>query len=479
MSNAPDITSNLRGELEDTRLRLAEAEETLHAIRNGEVDGLVIAGSEGTQIFTLQGAQEPYRLLIEQMSEGALTLSRDGVILYANQSFVKMLQLPTGRVIGAMLQNFLDPADQPTLTYLFYTAWREKCWGDVSARPADGSVLPLRLGLNLLQLGAEPLLCVVASDITDEQQREANSARQAAAQEAQVTERTSSLATSQLALLNMIEEEVEARRVADTANRLLQQQITIREQAQAELERTNSELARFLYTASHDLKSPLVTVRSFLGYLAQDMETGDSERITKDMDFMHTAIEKMLPLLDDLLEMARIGRVVGLPVHVTFSAVVDDVLAAVAGRITERGITVYVDESELTFYADRIRLVEIWQNLVDNACKFMGDQPAPRIDIGVETRDVETVFFVRDNGDGIDPRHLAKVFELFEQLDTQVEGTGIGLTLIKRIVELHGGRIWVESAGIGQGACFYFTLPGALQTHETAGVTECGEGVPL
>ena len=119
MSNAPDIISHLRRELEDTRLRLVEAEETLHAIRNGEVDGLVIAGSEGTQIFTLQGAQEPYRLLIEQMSEGALTLSRDGVILYANQSFAKMLQLPTSRIIGVLLQNFLDPADQPTNAHRF------------------------------------------------------------------------------------------------------------------------------------------------------------------------------------------------------------------------------------------------------------------------------------------------------------------------------------------------------------------------
>jgi len=469
MSNAPDIISHLRRELEDTRLRLVEAEETLHAIRNGEVDGLVIAGSEGTQIFTLQGAQEPYRLLIEQMSEGALTLSRDGVILYANQSFAKMLQLPTSRIIGVLLQNFLDPADQPTLTDLCNTAWREKCWGEVSARPADGSLLPLRLGLNLLQLGAETLLCVVVSDITDEQQREANSVSQAAAQEVRVTERTASLAASQLALLNMIEEEVEARRVANTANRLLEQQITIREQTQAELERTNAELARFLYTASHDLKSPLVTIRTFLGYLEPDMATGDRERITKDLDFMRNAIEKMVPLLNDLLEMARVGRVVGVLEHVTFRAVVDDALAAVAGRITERGITVHVEAGALTFYADRVRLVEIIQNLVDNACKYMGDQSAPRIEIGMETRDAETVFFVRDNGGGIDPRHLTKVFGLFEQLDPHADGTGIGLTLVKRIVELLDGRIWVKSLGIGQGACFYFTLPGAIPPADEGG----------
>jgi signal transduction histidine kinase len=105
--------------------------------------------------------------------------------------------------------------------------------------------------------------------------------------------------------------------------------------------------------------------------------------------------------------------------------------------------------------------------LVDNACKFMGDQPAPRIEIGVETRDAETVFFVRDNGIGIDPRYQAKVFGLFEKLDHTAEGTGVGLALVKRIVEWYGGRIWVESKGAGQGTCFYFTLPGAVSPQST------------
>ena len=235
-----------------------------------------------------------------------------------------------------------------------------------------------------------------------------------------------------------------------------------------ELARINSELARFLYTASHDLKSPLVTIRTFLGFLEQDLATGDAGQIAKDMHFMRGATEKMVPLLDDLLEMARVGRVIGLLEHVTFRAVVDDAVAVVAGRIAERGITIHVDACELTFYADRVRLVEIFQNLLDNACKFMADQPAPRIEIGVETRDAETVFFVRDNGGGIDPRHQAKVFGLFEKLDPLAEGTGMGLTLVKQIVELHGGRIWVASDGLGQGAAFYFTLPGAMPPDDAA-----------
>lgn len=117
---------------------------------------------------------------------------------------------------------------------------------------------------------------------------------------------------------------------------------------------------------------------------------------------------------------------------------------------------------DVTLCGDRLRLAEIWQNLVENACKYMGDQKEPRIEIGAETREAGEVFFVRDNGMGIDPRFQSKIFGLFEKLDARTEGTGIGLALVQRIVGGYGGRIWVESAGPGQGACFYFTLPSAV-----------------
>jgi len=229
-----------------------------------------------------------------------------------------------------------------------------------------------------------------------------------------------------------------------------------------ELQNKNAELERFLYTASHDLKSPVVTVRTFLGFLEKDLADGDAGRIEKDLRFIRTATEKMGQLLDDLLEMSRIGRVVTPPVRIAFREVVEESLGAVAGRISERGVTIKVEDQGVMLYGDRIRLAEIWQNLVENAVKFMGDQKAPQIHIGVDTHNLEAIFYVRDNGIGIDPRHQAKVFELFEKLNPGVEGTGIGLALVKRIVELYKGRIWVESAGVGQGTCFYFTLSEAI-----------------
>ena len=233
--------------------------------------------------------------------------------------------------------------------------------------------------------------------------------------------------------------------------------------AMEELEHANAEMERFTYTVSHDLKSPLVTINTFLGYLSKDLSGSDAGRIEKDMFYMHGAADKMGKLLDELLDISRIGRIVNPAVPVTFHELVQEALILVAGGIEERGAKVQVSDEPITLYGDRPRLVEIWQNLVENAVKFMGDQASPRIDIGAERRGRETVFFVRDNGIGMDPKYKSKIFGLFEKLDPNSEGIGMGLAITKRIVELYQGTIWFESEGLGQGTCFWFTLPGALE----------------
>jgi PAS domain S-box-containing protein len=238
--------------------------------------------------------------------------------------------------------------------------------------------------------------------------------------------------------------------------------ITERKRQEEELKQKNAELERFTYTVSHDLKSPLVTVKTFLGYLEQDLTRPDPERVKQDVAYMHTATEKMGQLLDELLNLARVGRKENPSARVTFQELAQEAVRLVAGRISAGGVKVQVADAVVTLEGDRPRLMEIWQNLVENACKFMGNQPQPQVKIGVEPRGPETVFFVRDNGAGIDPRYQSKVFGLFEKLDPKGEGTGMGLALVKRIVEMHKGRIWVESPGLGQGANFLFTLPGAV-----------------
>ncbi len=239
--------------------------------------------------------------------------------------------------------------------------------------------------------------------------------------------------------------------------------ITERKRQERELSEKSSELERFTYTVSHDLKSPLVTVKTFLGYLEQDLLSPDKkEQVEQDVTYMRMAADKMGHLLDELLNLARVGRKVNPPVRATFQELAREAVGLVAGRISTSHAEVQVAEAAVVLEGDRPRLVEIWQNLVENACKFMADQPKPRVEIGVEKRGAETVFFVRDNGAGIEPRYHEKVFSLFEKLNPKIEGTGMGLALVKRVVEFYKGRIWVESDGPGRGANFLFTLPAAV-----------------
>lgn len=226
-----------------------------------------------------------------------------------------------------------------------------------------------------------------------------------------------------------------------------------------ELEEKNSELERFTYTVSHDLKAPLVTMGGFLGFLEQDALAGNMNRLKEDILRISEANEKMQRLLNELLELSRIGRKMNPPEVVPLGQIVAEAFTRAESRLNEKKIEVMVMTDLPAVNGDRNRLVEVVQNLLDNAAKFMGDQPNPTIEIGAETTNDEVVFFVRDNGIGIDPKFHKKIFDLFDKLNPKAEGTGIGLALVKRIVEVHGGKIWVESQ-LGQGATFYFTLPG-------------------
>jgi len=137
-----------------------------------------------------------------------------------------------------------------------------------------------------------------------------------------------------------------------------------------------------------------------------------------------------------------------------------------AGLLADRGVWVEIAPDLPVVSVDHARIREALVNLVENAVKFMGSQQNPVIRIGVETDGTTPVFFVQDNGIGIDPRYLERIFNLFERLDVSTPGTGIGLPIVRRIIETHGGRIWAESEGTGKGTTFRFTLPGGIDGGE-------------
>lgn len=237
----------------------------------------------------------------------------------------------------------------------------------------------------------------------------------------------------------------------------VQNELVERKKLIQELEGKNAELERFTYTVSHDLKSPIITIRGFLGFLEKDALSGNLPRLQGDIKRIADATEKMQKLLNDLLELSRIGRLVNQSVMTPFNQIVSDALELVQGQMQATHSQVQVQDGMASVFVDPPRIVEVMQNLLDNAAKFTVS--GSRIEVGqLGTEDGMPVFFVRDHGIGIASDHHERIFGLFNKLDAASEGTGIGLAIVKRIIETHKGRIWVESEP-EKGSTFFFTLP--------------------
>ncbi len=234
-----------------------------------------------------------------------------------------------------------------------------------------------------------------------------------------------------------------------------QQETLIRELAQK-----NAELDRFTHTVSHDLKSPLITIRGFLGLLEEDIQNADPAQAQKDLNRISSAAEKMERLITTLLELSRSGRTVDAPVRIPFTDLAREAAGLLATSLNEHHVTLEITDNLPEISGDRQRMLQVMTNLIDNATKFMGEQKEPRVEVGVRDEGGNPVFFVRDNGMGIKKENQSKVFALFERFNPEVPGTGIGLATVKRIIEAHGGRIWVESEGEGKGTTVCFTVPG-------------------
>lgn len=247
--------------------------------------------------------------------------------------------------------------------------------------------------------------------------------------------------------LSKAENELEIRVKAEREREALIQQ----------LKSKNQELDRFAIRVSHDLKTPLITVAGFLGYLEQDIRSGNHARAEKDLAQISEAAKTMGKFVDELLDLSRVGRIVNPPRDVPFEEIVQDALRAADGILKAKQVQVEMDAIFPFVHVDRVRVVQVMQNLITNAVKFMGDQPHPVIRIGFEEVDGAHIFSIEDNGIGIAPEHHERIFELFNKLNPEIDGTGIGLGLVKRIIEVHNGKIWVESA-LGSGATFKFTL---------------------
>lgn len=225
-----------------------------------------------------------------------------------------------------------------------------------------------------------------------------------------------------------------------------------------DLERINAELEQFTYTVSHDLRSPLVTIKGSINLLYDDIRARDEVQIEEGLSRIVSATRRMHHLLEDLLQLSRIGRIGNPFTRFSLNELLSEVKNYLHGILSESGATLEIQPDLPEIFGDRTRISEVFQNLVENAVKFRSSERHPLISIGGRQEDGHWVYFVKDNGRGIDPAHLGHIFGLFKKVEPVYEGTGIGLTLVKRIVEYHGGKVWAESAGKGNGSTFFFTL---------------------
>jgi PAS domain S-box-containing protein len=525
----PYSTPELLSELAALRTRLEEAEDTLTAIQQDRVDALVVDGPQGERVFTIQGADQPYRVMIESMQEGALTLTADGTVLFSNPSFARLVQMPLEQILGSNVRQFIAAAEQEQFVVLLTHGIAGSSVDELHLTTSDGVQVPVSLSLTSLRAYDVPAVCMIVTDLTDRKRYTALAEVQQALRESEARVRT--LAESLPALVWMAQPDgfldyynqrwfdytglseaqltgwgwqavwhpedlpdgrtrwreslrtgqpyeyqarllravdgsyrwhlIRAVPVLDSERRVLRwfgtnTDIEEQQRTVVELQRLNEDPQQFSRIVSHDLNEPLRTMSGFVTLLAQRYQGKLDATADEYISFVTDAAQRMQQLIQDLLAYTRVGQ----PQEFTTvdcEALFTRVVAALQMQITECGATVTHDPLP-TVLGDATRLGQVLQNLIGNALKFRG-QASPHIHVAAVTEEHQWRFAVRDNGIGIDPSQTERIFQVFQRLHTLSEypGTGIDLAICKKIVEQHGGRIWVESQP-GQGSTFYFTV---------------------
>jgi PAS domain S-box-containing protein len=231
-----------------------------------------------------------------------------------------------------------------------------------------------------------------------------------------------------------------------------------REKLLSELTVRNTEMESFIYTISHDLKSPLITIGGFSSLLEKDIARGDHASIADSLGEIKKAVALMQAHIHDLLLLSRTGRVSAERTDVPLNALLAEVTGQLGQRITDEGAQLIIAPDLPVIRADHSGIVRVYTNLIDNALKYRRPDIAPIIEVGWQQQDHELRLYVRDNGQGIKQEYQQRVFGLFQRIDSKIEGTGVGLAISKRVIEVHGGRMWVESLP-GKGSTFWIGLP--------------------
>ena len=504
--------------------RLEEAESTLEAIRQGEVDALVISGPLGDRVFTLESADQSYRILVETMNEGAATVAADGLILYANRRLAELLRVPAERLTGSSLQSLFAAGEENVCSDLLRTGgagWHS----ETVLRASDGTAVPAMVSANLAEISQVPTICVVVTDLTSQKRSEELVASERLARS--ILEQAGEAITVCDAGGCIIRVNEAARRLSaparigasfdeafplrsaggedfsiaaiirggraanleaglpsgaivlvsaaplshaeagnigavvtltDITERKRNEEM-LRSQSEA-LARSNADLERFAFAASHDLQEPLRIIMTYTQLLVRAYADVPGAEVRQFAGYIEGGVERMRSLIRDLLSYSRVIHAPSADFRdVDLSAALRIALANLQSLIQESGAKITAGPLPWV-HGDDGQLTQVLQNLIGNAVKYSTRRTA-EVHISAAADDQGHIISVRDNGDGIADKYREQVFGLFKRLHGKdIPGSGIGLALCKRIVDGHGGRIWVEG-NPDHGSTFRFTLPSA------------------
>lgn len=414
-----DLHSAETADTAQLQAQIVDLRQTLETIRLGGVDA-VIAGPPGEeQVYTLTSADRPYRLIVEEMNEGAVTTSRHGVVLFANPNFMRMVDA-TRQLAGTLITDLVEPDDRSSVAELFVLAPGARARVEVRLRAERGPV-PVILAASCLEIEGTPVVCLIASDLT-------------AQKEVEETLRDNE------------------QRLTEWAARL--------EKLNHELERSNTELEQFAYAASHDLSEPLRAISGHVSLLAARYKGRLGPEADESIAFAVDGCTRMQQTIRDLLIYSRVGRIEEPATEVECADAVREALSALQLGIEKSDAEVTVEPLPVVV-AEPGQLVQIFTNLISNAIKFVAPGVRPRVTVAAERGHGEWRFTVTDNGIGVAERHRERIFGMFKRLNPsdQYPGTGIGLALVRKSIERHGGRAGVEDAPSGTGSQFWFTIP--------------------
>ena len=379
-------------------------------------DGMMVLAAI-IDITDRKKTENQFRLIVESAPNAMVLVNKDGIITLINQQTEKLFEYKRSELVGQKVEILIPNRfknTHQTLRSSFYADLQARAMGagrDLFAAKKDGSEIQVEIGLSPIETEEGTMVLASIIDISERKMKEA----------------------------------------------AIKKQI--------ELEVKNKELEQFVYIASHDLREPLRTVSNYVKVIEEDYTDKLDENAGRYFSSMNKAVIRMDTLITSLLEYSRLGNKKTL-VNVNIKKVIDDVLADLSSMLTSTKAQIHIGEMPtLKVYETEMR--QLFQNLITNAVKFRKKDVPPVIHITSERSGGKWKFSVRDNGIGINEKYFDRIFHIFQRLNSreEFEGSGIGLANCKKIVELHGGEIWVEST-YGAGSTFYFTIPRRLDSYE-------------